>query len=319
MESMTKNRQDKTVLERMTKKAFAPAEMTGYQELTEGYFNMAYEVALSDGRDVILKVAPRSDVRIMSYERGIMGSEVNAMRMVEDHMDIPAPKVLAYDDSCSICDSPYFFMEKLSGKSLNAIRETMSEDEISAINMEAGKILQKVNQIKCPVFGYPGQPAFQGKNWYQVFHKMLEAGIEDAEAGAVDLKISVSELWSMLERDKDYFDDVTQPYLVHWDCWDGNIFTDHGKITGIIDWERCLFADPLMEVGFRTFFRNIPFMKGYGMEKLTDKQLRRALWYDVYMMILVSLECEYRKYDTMEMYDYAVDVLQKQIRELENV
>ena len=319
MESMTKNRQDKAVLERMIQKNFASAEMTEYQELTEGYYNVAYDVKLSDGREIILKIAPRSDVRIMSYEHGIMGSEVDAMRMVEGYLEIPAPKVLAYDESCSICDSPYFFMEKLSGKSLNAIRDTMSEEEINEIYIQTGKILKKVNQIKCSAFGYPGQPAFQGNNWYQVFHKMLEAGIEDAKTGTVDLKISVSKLWSMLERDKKYFDEVTQPYLVHWDCWDGNIFTEHGKITGIIDWERCLFADPLMEVGFRTFFSNIPFMEGYGMEKLTDKQLRRAIWYDVYMMILVSLECEYRKYDTMEMYDYAVDVLQKQIKKLENV
>ena len=123
----------------------------------------------------------------------------------------------------------------------------------------------------------------------------------------------------MLERDKNYFDEITQPYLVHWDCWDGNIFTEHGKITGIIDWERCLWADPLMEVGFRTFFRNTSFMEGYGMEKLSDREYRRALWYDVYMMILVSLECEYRKYDTMEMYDYAVGVLQKQVNELQTV
>ena len=319
MESMTKNRQDKAVLGRMVEKVFAPVEMTGYQELTEGYYNVAYALTLSDGREVILKVAPRPDVRIMSYERNIMRSEVDAMWMVADDPDIPAPKVLGYDDSCSICDSPYFFMEKLSGSSLNAIHEKLSEDEISQIHMQSGKILQKVNQIRCPAFGYPGQSLFQGDNWYLVFRRMLEAGIGDAEAGGVDLKISVPELWDMLERDKNYFDEITQPYLVHWDCWDGNIFTEHGKITGIIDWERCLWADPLMEVGFRTFLCNTSFMKGYGMEKLSDREYRRALWYDVYMMILVSLECEYRKYDTMEMYDYAVGVLQKQVKELQTV
>ena len=79
MESMTKNRQDKAVLGRMVEKVFAPVEMTGYQELTEGYYNVAYALTLSDGREVILKVAPRPDVRIMSYERNIMRSEVDAM------------------------------------------------------------------------------------------------------------------------------------------------------------------------------------------------------------------------------------------------
>lgn len=46
MESMTKNRQDKAVLERMAEKVFAPVEMRGYQELTEGYYNVAYALTL---------------------------------------------------------------------------------------------------------------------------------------------------------------------------------------------------------------------------------------------------------------------------------
>ena len=29
-----------------------------------------------------------------------------------------------------------------------------------------------------------------------------------------------------------------------------------GRIPGVIDWERCLWADPLMEVGFRTYDGN---------------------------------------------------------------
>lgn len=73
-----------------------------------------------------------------------------------------------------------------------------------------------------------------------------------------------------------------------------------------------------MEVGFRLSSAILRLWK--GMEwKLSDREYRRALWYDVYMMILVSLECEYRKYDTMEMYDYAVGVLQKQVNELQTV
>ena len=33
---------------------------------------------------------------------------------------------------------------------------------------------------------------------------------------------------------------------------DGNVFILNKRITGIIDFERCLWADELMEVGFRT-------------------------------------------------------------------
>lgn len=316
MESLTKNRQSKDTIKRMIEKYFPPLEMKDYKELTEGYYNVAYEVELSDRSKVILKVAPPMDVRIMTYEKNIMSSEVQAMRMVEQDGHIPIPQIYGYDDSCTICKSPYFFMEKLKGRSLDTIRDSLSQQQIENIYSEAGKIIRFVNDIPCPCFGYPGQTEYQGTEWYPVFGKMLKAGLEDAKQGNVDLKISIDELQDYLERDKIIFDEVKNPRLVHWDCWDGNIFVENGKLTGIIDWERCLWADPLMEVGFRTYSPNPAFQRGYGMEALSVRQQRRALWYDIYLMILVALECEYRKYETMDTYDWSTDVLMKQFEKL---
>lgn len=42
----------------------------------------------------------------------------------------------------------------------------------------------------------------------------------------VGLKSDVQELFRWLERDKAYFDEVTQPRLVHWD---GNFFVENEK------------------------------------------------------------------------------------------
>lgn len=81
--SLTKNKQSEVTVRKMAAKFFAPVEMVGYTELTEGYFNVAYEVFLRNGRSVILKVAPAKDVRIMTYEKNIMQSEVSAMCTVE--------------------------------------------------------------------------------------------------------------------------------------------------------------------------------------------------------------------------------------------
>lgn len=316
MESLTKNKQSKNIICKMVKKFFALDEMKEYRELTEGYFNVAYEVTLKSGNVVILKVAPPKEVPVMTYERNIMFSEVEAMKMVAEHIDIPAPKVLGYDDSCTICPSPYFFMEKLEGHSLNSIKTTLSQEDIQNIYMKVGSINKKINDINCPCFGYPGQSEYQGQNWYFVFRKMLESGVSDANKRNVDLKIPINDIWNYLERDKYIFDEVTEPKLVHWDCWDGNVFVENGVITGFIDWERSLWADPLMEVGFRTYSDNTFFQKGYGLENLTRNQKYRALWYDIYVMILVSLECEYRKHETMDTYNWATSILMKQFEQL---
>lgn len=131
----------------------------------------------------------------------------------------------------------------LSGKSLNTIKDSLSSEQISRIHVETGEINKRINDILCHVFGYPGQPEFQGKEWYPIFRKM-------------------------------------------------------------------------MEVGFRTYADNTCFQKGYGIRSLTKSQERRALWYDIYLMLLVALEYEYRKYETMDSYYYATQMLMKQFKKV---
>lgn len=314
MKSLTKNHQPTAVIEKMVEHCFTPCKITMYKELTEGYFNVAYEVTLSDSRHVILKIAPATDTRVMTYEKNIMYSEVKTMCMAKS-ADLPVPEVLGYDGSCTICPSPYFFMNKLDGESLNSIKETLSSAQVTCVHQEVGRLCRQINEIVCPCFGYPSQFEFQGMEWYPVFRKMLYAGIEDARQGNVNLKIDTGLLLETLEREQELFNEVTTPRLVHWDCWDGNIFVKDGKVSGIIDWERALWADPLMEVGFRTYAPDMDFISGYEIV-LTKNQKRRALWYDIYLMILVSLECQYRQYETMDMYDWASEILRRQVERL---
>jgi hypothetical protein len=54
-------------------------EQISIKELTEGLFNVAYEVLLPE-KAVILKIAPPQDVKVMSYEHNIMKAEVEALR-----------------------------------------------------------------------------------------------------------------------------------------------------------------------------------------------------------------------------------------------
>ena len=53
--------------------------------------------------------------------------------------------------------------------------------------------------------------------------------------------------------------------------------TDHGKITGVIDFGRSVWGDPLMEEWF--FAGNEKFMRGYGKTSFTkNERLRMALY-----------------------------------------
>ena len=116
----------------------------------------------------------------------------------------------------------------------------------------------------------------QESRWYPAFRSMLCLGIDDARAMGIDLKIDTDRLLSRLEEEKEFFEEVTVPCLVHWDLWEGNVFVSGGKITGIIDWERALWADPLLELGFRTYDDPADFLEGYGKREFSPAERRRV-------------------------------------------
>ena len=68
-----------------------------------------------------------------------------------------------------------------------------------------------------------------------------------------------------------------------------------------------------MEVGFRCYERNPDFLSGYGLPTLTESQERRARWYDVYLFQVMLLECDYRGYETKDMYNWAYQMIQESI------
>lgn len=316
MKSLTKNIQSEETLLRLIHHAFPHALCTGIEELTEGYFNVAYKISLDHAPSCILKIAPPKGAPVMSYEKNIMMSEVLAMRTVKEQSDVPVAEVLFYDDSLTLLDSPYFFMEVLEGASLHSILSSLSPAVQSEVRTEAGRLNQKINGIKGSKFGYLGQPALHGSNWHKVFALMTDLAFSDGERLSIDLKISKKQLFVDLDKSKEIFDEVKVPGLVHWDLWDGNIFVADNRITGLIDWERSLWADPLMEVGFRTYGSDRDFFKGYGIECLSEREYLRALWYDVYTMLLVSQECDYRQYESRDMYDWASGHLVDKFNEL---
>ncbi|WP_018752035.1 phosphotransferase family protein [Paenibacillus sanguinis] len=313
---LTKNTQSKAALEKLIQHAFPDRKLDHLQELTEGYFNIAYEVSFDDGTASILKIAPHPEVTVMTYEQNIMESEVRSMRLVTQKTHVPVPRVEFYDPSCEWCSAPYFFMEKLKGESLSSRKSGLTPHEVNDIYASVGSLTKEINQITNAFFGYPGLQRLQGENWYEVFCEMLKAVLMDAEKESIDLTLSSRELLESLDRDKGLFSDVATPRLVHWDIWDGNIFIEDGKITGLIDWERCLWGDPLMEVGFRSYAQSPDFLRGYGMGQLTEEENRRILWYDLYLLMIVAQEHVYRKYETADLYDWATTLLGKKYIEL---
>jgi aminoglycoside phosphotransferase (APT) family kinase protein len=296
MTSITKNRLSADTIGRMVQKAFGLPNAASVSELTEGYFNAAYLVGLPDGRETVLKVAPPPGSLLMSYEKNIMSAEVQSMRLVKGKTSVPLPDVLFYDNSRSVCGSDYFFMTKLEGKSLNSLSSSLPAKSREGLEFDTGRYNAEINRITGSKFGYFGQPDRQGSDWPAVFADMIDGAFDDAEALKIDVGADRASVQALLAKYRSSFEEVTIPRLIHWDLWAGNIFVKDGRITGLIDFERCLWGDPLMEVGFRSGSQCPAFIQGYGAAPFTDRQNQRIKWYDLYLSLLMALEPDYRKY-----------------------
>jgi aminoglycoside phosphotransferase (APT) family kinase protein len=276
------------------------AKLAQLQELTEGFYNAAYLIELTDGAKSVLKVAPPPSLRILRYEKDIMRVEVEVMRLVKAKTEMPVPLILSYDSSHQLLDSDFFIMEFVEGVPLHKIRATLSPDEQHAIDVQLGKYLRQMNAITSERFGYIAQPESQLSNWREAFDRLLRNVLADGQDAGVILPINYESIHPLLEPHFDALDEILTPHLVHWDLWDGNIFIDPltKQISGIIDFERALWADPLMEVNFGAFGTNPSFIEGYGLDMLaTSSQKRRRTLYNIYLFLIMVIECTYRKYE----------------------
>lgn len=309
MESRTKNAKTREQIEAMARKAFGGMGLQGgdgaVQELKDGWFNAAYAVRLADGREVILKIAPPAHADVMRYEQNIMATEVATMRLVRQQPGIPVPAIHFHDDAHDVCDSAYFFMEKIAGDNLDHAHAALAPEQAATVERETGAIIRRVNGFTGPYFGYDGNPALRADTWKAAFRRIVDSVLADAAVKAVAFDAGHDAIRAVVERHIDTLDEVTQPCLVHWDAWRPNFFVADGHVSGLIDFERALWADPLMEAQFRPLSWSgvDDAMRGYGKTTFTPTELRRCWLYTLHLALVMHVECYFRHYGTDDIFN----------------
>jgi aminoglycoside phosphotransferase (APT) family kinase protein len=288
------------------------AIVAAFHELTEGFFNSAYQIELKDGLKCILKVAPPPEVRVLRYEKDILRAEVGSIRLVRQRTDVPAPDIYAYDTSHAILSSDFFLMQFLEGIPFHKLRGQLSPEQQAGIDRQAGHLTWQINQIEGDAFGYFAQQDRRWVSWRQAFDVMLTDVMQDGKDLDISLPLPYDDLQARITPLYPALDEVVTPRLVHWDLWDGNLFVDPQtlRITGLIDFERALWGDPLMEANFVFMPPDSEYMQGYGGGMLeTQTQRKRRSLYNVYLFSIMVIECTYRKYETHDQENWARGML----------
>lgn len=320
VESVTKTRLTNDVIDLMVKRAFgSDAKVLQAAELSDGWFNTAYSIDLNDGRGVVLKVSPSDEVRTLRYEVNMMEAEVSAMRTIHGSgVDVPIPAVYAYDNSRELVPGSYFFQERIYGKAYNTVRDQLSEAERAVIERKLGTYNARINEIVGESFGYFGLPDSRRSTWREAFTAMIGGVLQDGVDAGIELPVSYETIESIVQAHAASLNAVTSPQLVLWDLWDGNVFVHEGQITGLIDSERALWGDPLMEHSFSFFSNSTSFLDGYGVVSPTSNPntRERRLLYDLYLTLVLRIECAYRQYQE-DHTNWTIDVLNERIQALQ--
>lgn len=307
MESTTKFRQTPETLRAMIERGFGSSQVPDNQDFAEelghGWFNVAYKIELADGTHTVLKIAPPPGVTVMRYEHEMMDNEIRSLHFIKDQTDVPVPTILFADQTHSLIDADYFFMDFIEGDNFGIVFADLTQQERDSYNEELGAYNRQINEVRGPHFGLLPGPGYA--TWREAFDAMCEDVLRDGEEAEMDLGWDYAQVRKVLADNAHTLDAVTEPRLVEWDLWNSNVMVKDGKIAAIIDHERTFYGDPLIEAGFcgndlpEYFGDSSAFMRGYGWPELNENETTRRRLYTLYLVLIMIIETHYRGHEDL--------------------
>ena len=306
--------------------------------LSGGGFAAVWWITLSDRRTVVLKASPPAHVPLLAYEQGLLSAEARYYRLVGLHApQVPVPRVVRYGTDPLVLDGDWMFTTLLDGRTLADLSTDDPDIDDAPVRRALGAAVASLHAVIGRRFGYDGGRV-AGTSWRTVFGCMVTELLADAKAWGVQLTAPAASIRSLIDRHGDLLDQVDRPALLHFDTWDGNVLAAAGaagadgalRLTGLIDGERFLYGDPLMDLVSTALYRRIedepshPFLEGYatmrGAALVFDAPARRRLaLYRLHLYLLMTVEMPSRgisRNEEPERYERLATLLDEQLTEL---
>ncbi|KAI6789954.1 hypothetical protein KC361_g8216 [Hortaea werneckii] len=184
----------------------------------EGGFNKVFRLSMDNGAVLIARI-PTPIVGPISR---VLASEVATIDFVRNVLDIPVPKVIAWDgETANAAGCELILMEEARGKQLGVIWAEMELDEKFKIVEEVVAVQKKLQSVTFSRYG---------SLHYKSDHKSDAAGY----SASIDIRGSLPL-------------SAKTGTLFHWDLRAPNFFIEDGHITSLIDWQDAWIAPLFMQ------------------------------------------------------------------------
>jgi aminoglycoside phosphotransferase (APT) family kinase protein len=293
------------------------------EELGGGGFAAVWRVALDDGREVVLKTSPPRDAVLLAYERGLLAAEAQYFELIaREAPELPVPRVLHQEsagagggaDSAETFDGEWMVVTLLPGAPLSGLHGVLSAEDDHAVRIGLGRAIARLHALTGPHFGYCGAGRRQGESWRTVFLGIIDDLLADADRLGSELPMPGADVRRIIDAAAPVLDDVQRPAPVHFDLWDGNVLVSGGGeggpdpvvLTGLVDGERWLYGDPLVDFVGPDLFGNLeltpehPFVRGYaqvsGELRFTRSEVTRIKLYRAWLYLVMAVEVPTRAF-----------------------
>ncbi|AYY12470.1 aminoglycoside phosphotransferase family protein [Actinobacteria bacterium YIM 96077] len=305
VQSLTKRRMTPDEIAALVQHGLGPdAEVLASSEFTDSYFSTVHAVTLTDGSELVLKIAPEPGPALLRYEVDLIHTEIEFYRRA-GAAGVPLPELVVAEP-----DHGYLLTRRLRGQPLGSVAETMTRGQLEAVRREIGEICTRLRRVIGTQFGYPRRDGrTRSASWRASFLTMVDDILADAVDHGCELPEHPVRIRELVERHSVLLDEVATPVLVHFDLWDGNVFVvDDGdgsyRVEGIIDGERAFYGDAIAELTSLAFFADpatVPgVLDGFLGRQLSDSETVRLSLYRVYLYLIMVTEGVPRGFDPVE-------------------
>lgn len=252
--------------------------------LDGGGIGAIFEIAFADdGPSFVLKAYPES----LHWK---MQKEVTVCGLLQGKLSVETPKILLADETRAILDLNYVVMTKLAGEIMPEHGSKLTLAEKRTIFAEMGAALRQIHRIPMEAFGYIGPhgvviPCASNRAYMsRQFDKKLA---EFSDRGG-DFELA-TRLGAFAAERKDLLDACGEPVLCHYDFHGSNVLVGRDgpsvRLTGILDFEGAIAADPLMDLAKALYYARgedeaAALAAGYGV-------IRRPNWKEAILLYRV--------------------------------